>query len=168
MPDEFDGRPRTDRNLLDETLRARLEVAPGVLDELGFYATRRLSTGHWLALEPMTFGRVRLGASALTGDTALEAFRLGYVDVWEFATKADGLEQLRTWSGEGEPTGWIRHPATARRRQTNGYCLVRETELSAEMIAGLRAQVADGAGHECLEWLGEKTGQCVLCDRVPL
>lgn len=154
---------------LDPRVRDILQLAPGELDALGFYATRQLEDGWWLALEPMTFGRARIARSVLGADTAAEAFALGYDDVWEFPTRDAGLEQLRTWNGLGDPRGWSRHPLTGRRRQPDGSVLVRRRELTAALIEELRADVAAGAAHECDEWWGEphgpSAGRCVLCDK---
>lgn len=40
-------------------------------------------------------------------------------------------------------------------------------DLSVEMIAQLRADVARGSGHECDEWRDwrDPAGRCLLCDR---
>lgn len=42
-----------------------------------------------------------------------------YGDRWCYHTLADALQALYAWDGEGEPTGWHRHPDSGRRR-TNG------------------------------------------------
>ena len=40
----------------------------------------------------------------------------GYEDRWCYATQELAEKALREWDGNGEPTGWHRHPATGRRR----------------------------------------------------
>jgi hypothetical protein len=157
---------------LDPDLRQALGVPPGPLDAHGFYATRHLDDGRWLVVEPQMFGRARLcvvGAGEDLGAALAEHF--GYLAVWDYPSKAAALEALNTWNGIGEPTGWSRHLASGRRRQQDGSLLVRETDLanstlSTDQIAELRASVARGASHECSEWWGERSGRCVLCDRL--
>jgi hypothetical protein len=156
---------------LDPTIRELLEIAPGELDELGFYATRELEDGHWLAVEPQTFGRARLGVSALHslyGGGIRAAFRLGYGDVFDYASREAAIAAMAQWDGDGEPEGWSRHAATGRRRQPDGSVHVRETDLSDETIAQWCAAAgAGGARHDCHEWIGERSGRCVLCDAAP-
>lgn len=155
----------------DEIESRTMDIAPGDLNAMGFYAMRPLSDGHWLALEPMTFGRVRMGLSASTGDTAEEAFALGYADVWEFATKPDAELAFAEYDNMREPQGWMRHPMTSRRRQPDGTVQVRARELQPQLLARLRHAVASGTvAHECQEWIAEPygatAGRCVLCDAV--
>src|SRR4051812_920146 len=129
---------------LDPEIREALQVPPGALDEHGFYASRRLAVGRWLAVEPQTFGRARLCLIGI-GETlgAALAANYGYIDVWDYPSKHAALEALRTWDGVGEPTKWSRHLASGRRRHTDGSIRVRETDLansaiSTEQVAELR------------------------------
>lgn len=41
----------------------------------------------------------------------------GYGDRWCFKSYADARAALDAWDGEGEPTGWHRHPSSGRRRE---------------------------------------------------
>ena len=41
---------------------------------------------------------------------------LGYEERWCYDTEAGAKAAFAAWNGEGEPTGWHRHPATGRRR----------------------------------------------------
>lgn len=166
---------------LAEAMTRSREIAAGVrealaidsddLDVNGFYATRQLPDRRWLAVEPQTFGRARLCLIG-PGPDLVDALTIhfGYEDTWDYATKDAALQVLQTWTGDGDPGGWRRHPATARRRQPDGSIEVRETDLGgtaidATAIATLRQAVAAGAAHECTEWWGERSGRCVLCDR---
>jgi hypothetical protein len=40
----------------------------------------------------------------------------GYEDRWCYETYDKAKAALDAWDGEGEPTGWHRHPDTGRRR----------------------------------------------------
>lgn len=44
----------------------------------------------------------------------------GYEDRWCYSSYAKAKEALEAWDGEGEPTGWHRHPATGRRIDEQG------------------------------------------------
>lgn len=39
-----------------------------------------------------------------------------YEDQWCYATRDKAMQALKSWSGEGDPDGWHRHPRTGRRR----------------------------------------------------
>ncbi|WP_423396044.1 hypothetical protein [Burkholderia sp. LMG 21824] len=41
----------------------------------------------------------------------------GYGDRWCYSSYADAKASLDAWDGEGEPTGWHRHPDSGRRRE---------------------------------------------------
>lgn len=140
----------------------------GPVDEQGFYATRELEDGHWLAVEPLTFGRARLGRSGLHtlyGGGAAEAFEQGFADVFDYPSRELAIAAMLEWDGEGEPAGWTRHYATGRRRQPNGTIHVRHTDLVPGALEQLRAAVTAGAAHDCDEWILERRGVCALCDR---
>jgi hypothetical protein len=172
---------------LPAEVRELLDVAPGELNALGFYAMRRIATGpmlgHWFALEPMTFGRVRLGISALKSSAegegeaflayAQAAIGMGFLDVWEFPDMATARTAYDTWDGAwrveagSEPDGWTRHPLTSRRRDpTTGQVRMRRTEIPDALIAQLRQEIDKGATHECDEWRVEFVDRCALCDRA--
>lgn len=40
----------------------------------------------------------------------------GYENSWCYEHLADAIEAAERWDGEGEPTGWHRHPHSGRRR----------------------------------------------------
>lgn len=40
-----------------------------------------------------------------------------YGDRWCYSTYAQALAALAAWDGEGEPSGWMRHPTSGRRRE---------------------------------------------------
>jgi hypothetical protein len=155
----------TVRRVEGDELRAILELS-GPLDADGFYGRRQLPDGRWLAVLPLTFQRARLGIS-MTWTAPLEAaFALGFADLWDYDTRELALAALTTWDGTGEPTGWVRHPATGRRRTPTGTIASRQiydATRDAQLLALLRRDVAAGAGHECDEW--QVAGRCALCDR---
>lgn len=39
-----------------------------------------------------------------------------WVDAWCYATRSAAEQAVATWDGEGEPTGWIKHPNSGRYR----------------------------------------------------
>lgn len=41
----------------------------------------------------------------------------GYGDRWCFSSYAKAKAALDAWDGQGEPTGWHRHPDSGRRRE---------------------------------------------------
>ena len=41
--------------------------------------------------------------------------QIGYDDRWCYATCEAAVAALAAWDGNGEPRGWIRHPASGRR-----------------------------------------------------
>ena len=45
---------------------------------------------------------------------------MGYEDRWCYHNLVDALHAYDNWSGEGEPTGWHRHPNSGRRIDENG------------------------------------------------
>lgn len=73
------------------------------------YPTRELPDGRVLSVLPMTFGKGRLCVQA-------HVFSLCYEDVWCYPSVPAAIAAMEAWDGEGEPTGWHRHPATGRRR----------------------------------------------------
>lgn len=42
---------------------------------------------------------------------------IGYSDCWCYATAPLAVAVVETWDGEGEPDGWIKHPASGRYRK---------------------------------------------------
>lgn len=71
-------------------------------------AHREMADGRLLCVYEMLFGNGRL----CVGPVGVGWFD----DLWCYDTVELALEQLRTWDGTGEPTGWKRHPRTGRRR----------------------------------------------------
>jgi hypothetical protein len=71
---------------------------------------RRLDEDRYVAVVPMLFtwrlivGRVNEVLS-------------GHDDGWCYRTPEKAVVAADAWSGEGEPTGWHRHPASGRRRE---------------------------------------------------
>jgi hypothetical protein len=78
----------------------------------GAYAAgpKLLSTGMWAWVTKMTFGKGRL-VIGHPGSQTLE-------DGWCYESLVDAVKELLRWDGTGEPQGWMRHPATGRRRPT--------------------------------------------------
>jgi hypothetical protein len=40
---------------------------------------------------------------------------IGFDDLWCYTTEVAATTALNAWDGRGEPTGWVRHPASGRR-----------------------------------------------------
>jgi hypothetical protein len=51
------------------------------------------------------------------GGSAGIADKIGYADRWCYATRELAQKALDEWTGQDEPSGWHRHPATGRRRE---------------------------------------------------
>ena len=90
---------------------------PGLVDVRasgdGFLARYRLPDGRELGVLPLAFGCARLGI----GPSGRETFD----DIWDYQTPAAAIAALHAWASAGappgtEPAGWIRHPASGRRR----------------------------------------------------
>ncbi len=84
------------------------------LDEHGFLKQRRLPDQRLIALDPLTFGRVRLGIGP---KPPLEDAQFFY-NSWEFPNAERALVALDSWNPDesSEPDGWDRHPDTGRYR----------------------------------------------------
>jgi hypothetical protein len=79
------------------------------LDE-GALAQRLLPEGRGeVCVYPLLFGAARLtfGRDPECG---------GYDDCWDYPYPDAAIEAMECWDGQGEPEGWIRHPASGRRR----------------------------------------------------
>jgi hypothetical protein len=69
---------------------------------------RLLADGRLLTVEPTLYG-----ARLCIGD-ADDA--INHTDVWCYPDQAAAIAAMDAWNGEGEPTGWHRHPSSGRRR----------------------------------------------------
>jgi hypothetical protein len=77
--------------------------------EEGVLLRRTLPDGRILDLMPLLFGAWRLSVGPKGS--------LGYYDdQWDYEGQARALSAMMSWDGEGEPTGWHRHPSSGRRR----------------------------------------------------
>lgn len=74
---------------------------------------RELPDGRWLSLWPMAFGNTRLCINVP------EESLMFFADFYCYHDTARGLHAVRTWDGEGDPEGWVRHIGTHRRRSYN-------------------------------------------------
>jgi len=82
------------------------------LDDEGFIKRRKLDDGRWLFVMPYSYGQAHFGISM-----APPLERVGvFADFWIFPNVDSALIALDQWDGIGEPNGWYRHHATARRR----------------------------------------------------
>ena len=74
----------------------------------GYIAARTLPGDRWAAVTLMHSQM----SSIITGPM------LDYTTVsqrWDYEQLIPALAALEAWNGEGEPTGWIRHPTSGRR-----------------------------------------------------
>lgn len=78
-------------------------------------ARRVLQGGRIVHVVPLTFGRARLCVVA-KNVAEDQVPQMGYVDAFDFASTADALEAMDKLKPNEEPNGWIRHPASGRRR----------------------------------------------------
>lgn len=79
-------------------------------EELGYLEYREFDNGRNAALCGLLY----------TWAILADLDEIGYGDRWCYETRADALRALNEWGGEGEPSGWHRHPATGRRYDENG------------------------------------------------
>lgn len=70
---------------------------------------RTLPDGRVLDVVPLTFGRARLLLSADGATVFVD-------DCWCYDSPLRAVIEQVGWDGDGEPTGWMRHPASGRRR----------------------------------------------------
>jgi hypothetical protein len=63
-----------------------------------------------LCVYPLRFGAARL---TFGRDPNCE---FGYDDCWDYPYPAAAITAMERWDGQGEPEGWLRHPASGRRR----------------------------------------------------
>jgi hypothetical protein len=70
---------------------------------------RRLPDGREIVVVPHS---ARGGQLGVTADRATG----GWANTWIYKSAADAVTAAWEWDGNGEPTGWYRHPWTARRR----------------------------------------------------
>ena len=78
------------------------------LKEQGYLLPEVIPGGRYKAIFPFLFTHaIILGR---LGD------REGYEDRWCYKGLGEALQGFYAWDGTGEPDGWIRHPATSRRR----------------------------------------------------
>ena len=84
------------------------------IDDQGFIKQRRLPDRWLLAVDPLVFGRARLGIGP---NHPLENAGV-FNDTWEFPDITSALAALDNWNPEEspEPDGWDRHVDTGRYR----------------------------------------------------
>ena len=78
-----------------------------LIDECGYRHPKPLPNGRWAAIHRKMFTH-----AILTG--RIHCY-IGIDEHWCFALEAEAIIALDAWDGTGEPTGWIRHPASGRR-----------------------------------------------------
>jgi hypothetical protein len=83
-----------------------------LIDEAGFLHPKPIPGNRWAALQPKLF--TCAVATGRMGD------RVGFDERWCYAAMRDARAALDAWDGQGEPSGWIRHPTTGRRVSRTG------------------------------------------------
>jgi hypothetical protein len=74
----------------------------------GVLYRRLLADGRLIDVTPLTFGRARLHIGPADDDA--------YTNEWCYDDPLTALVSAAIWEGEGEPSGWSRHPKSGRRR----------------------------------------------------
>jgi hypothetical protein len=69
---------------------------------------KKLPDNRYAAIKPLLFHWTLI--TGQIGDI------IGYDDRWCYSDRRKAEAALHAWNGDGEPTGWHRHPATGRRR----------------------------------------------------
>jgi hypothetical protein len=67
---------------------------------------KRLSDGRICAIMPIGF----------TDALCIGIHPWGHNHAYYYRAGGEAATALKTWDGEGEPTGWVRHPQSGRRR----------------------------------------------------
>lgn len=75
------------------------------LQAMGYVAFKNMPDGSQAALIPLLYT-----VALVHGLTPH-----GYEDRWCYSSMEKALKAMEQWDGEGEPTGWHRHPSTGRR-----------------------------------------------------
>lgn len=98
-------------------------IKPGLIEEIeglqiaGPCAVRRLPGGRILVLAPLLFGRSQL-CLGRPAEMAADGQFGGWDEQWDYEFPSSALGAMATWNPDRdpEPSGWIRHPASGRRR----------------------------------------------------
>lgn len=80
--------------------------------ENGYRHVRILPNNRYAAVLPLMF------TSAIVIGNMHDRF--GYEDRWCYHSGTEANTALEAWDGEGEPTGWHRHPRSGRRVSPEG------------------------------------------------
>ena len=70
---------------------------------------KEIKDGMYVAIKPLLFHW-----TMIIGEIGND---FGYFDRWCYASQTLAEKAFSEWNGEGEPTGWHRHPSTGRRRE---------------------------------------------------
>lgn len=62
-------------------------------------------------------GRLMLGQGQIVAHSSVAEWRYGWRDQWMYERFADAVVAFGQWDGTGEPTGWVRHVPSYRRRE---------------------------------------------------
>lgn len=80
------------------------------VDEYGYLIRKKAPNGREIGVMPF------LWTWAIIADIT----ETGYEERWCYHELGDALYAFETWDGEGEPTGWHRHPTSGRRVDKDG------------------------------------------------
>jgi hypothetical protein len=88
------------------------------LQACGYLDIKPIGRTHWAGIQAKMYTHAVV--TGQMGDTT------GIADCWCYRSYADAKAALDGWNGQGEPTGWIRHPPSGRRVSQS------EDEIDAE------------------------------------
>lgn len=77
----------------------------------GYLVEKVFQSGRHAAIGPLLFGQAQIVAA----DNA-ERWKWGWDDGWMYDSVAAALAAWDNWDGTGEPSGWVRHSPSYRRR----------------------------------------------------
>jgi hypothetical protein len=100
----------------EKVLKDQQERFLAWLNENGYSDARLISRTQWAALFRFAFT-----SAIIVGD--IGDFN-GYSDRWCYSSLDKAKAALDAWGGDGEPTGWHRHPGTGRRVDEEGRTYV--------------------------------------------
>jgi hypothetical protein len=95
--------------MIDERTRLRrtAEFLSWLVGDCGYRSPKLLPDGRYAAIEKKLFTHAIVVGQIGNRET--------YEDGWCYPTFDAAKVALGAWDGQGEPTGWTRHPATGRR-----------------------------------------------------
>jgi hypothetical protein len=88
-----------------------------LITECGYLHPKLIQGGRWAAVCPKMF------THAIIAGRMFDTVRID--EHWCYSTRGEAERALAEWSGDGEPDGWFRHPASGRRVNQGEFAMHR-------------------------------------------